>query len=183
MNELIERESDNRPREDIKSKPVNRLLIRNARPEDGQNIWQLVKDTRILDLNSVYCYLLLCEHFGNTCLITEINGELVGFVTAYKVPGNETALFIWQTGVDEKVRGQGIAKKMILKLLANEYCRDIKEIQATVSPSNIASKSLFKSLARDLNTKLTEHGYFDSSLFPGQQHEKENLITIGPIIK
>ena len=156
------------------------LFIRHARPEDGQKIWRLIRDIGILDLNSVYCYLLLCRHFRNTCLVAEASGEITGFITAYKVPDNETTLFIWQIGVAESARNQGLARKLIMDLLQSDYCKDINQIQATVSPTNTASLALFRSLAHDLNTAFNQKDYFDSALFPADQHhEKEMLLTVG----
>ena len=181
MNELTETKITDRRTEDIYNNNENHsILTRHPRPEDGQEIWRLVKETGVLDLNSAYCYLLLCKQFSNTCMVAEISGELAGFVTAYKIPDNETTLFIWQTGIAKHLRGKGIAKKLILELLAMDSCINVEQIQATVSPSNTASMALFRALARNLNTKFTEEEYFDSTLFPGQQHEKENLVTVGP---
>lgn len=167
-------------KESIEADENKTILIRHARPEDGQKIWYLIKSIRVLDLNSVYCYLLLCQHFRNTCLIAESNGEIAGFITAYKVPDNETTLFIWQIGIAERARKQGLAKRLIAELLDSDFCKNINQIQATVSPSNSASLGLFRSLARDLNTTLTQKDYFDVMLFPpDQQHEKEMLLTVG----
>lgn len=185
MNELIDTElNDKRLTEESNNKNRdNTLLIRHAKTEDGQKIWRLVKSSGILDLNSAYCYLLLCTHFNNTCLVAETDNEVIGFVTAYKIPDNETTLFIWQTGVAEQARGQGIAKKLLHTLLGSSHCKNINKIQATISPSNTASMALFRALARELETGLVEEKYFDSGLFPGQQHEKENLVTIGTLNK
>lgn len=155
-------------------------LIRHPKPEDGRKIWQLVRDTQILDLNSVYCYLLLCSHFRETCIIAETDNELSGFITAYITPEDETTLFIWQIGIAEHARNQGLAKHMILDLLQKDICRNIRQIQATVSPSNIASLALFRSLARKLDTGFEQKEYFSASLFPEElRHEKEMLITVG----
>ena len=156
------------------------VLIRHTRPDDGQKIWRLIRDISVLDLNSVYCYLLLSQHFSKTCLVAEDGNTLAGFIAAYKVPENETTLFIWQIGVAENARNSGLAKKLIMELLQSDYCKLINRIQATVSPSNTASLALFKSLARDLNTTLTQNDFFDSALFPANQHhEKEMLLTVG----
>ena len=155
-------------------------VIRHPEAGDGRKIWRLVKDTGILDLNSAYCYLLLCRHFSNTCLVAETGGEINGFITAYKMPDDETTLFIWQIGVAENARNQGLAIKLIMELLHGDYCRNINRIQATVSPSNTASLALFKSLARDLNTALEQKDFFGPALFPAEHHhEKEMLITVG----
>jgi L-2,4-diaminobutyric acid acetyltransferase len=155
-------------------------VIRHPVDEDGRNIWRLVKDTGILDLNSAYCYLLLCRHFRNTCRVAEINDEIAGFVTAYKVPADETTLFIWQVGIAENARKRGLAKKLVLELLDSNHCKNTNRVQATVSSSNTASLALFRSLARDLNTGLEQTEFFGPALFPaGHRHEKEMLITVG----
>lgn len=156
------------------------ILIRHTIPADGQNIWRLIKETGVLDPNSVYCYLLLCEHFNKTCLIAEKDGKLVGFVTAYILPNDNKALFIWQIGTSAEVRNRGIAKKLILKLLSSKECKNINTLQATISPSNTASMALFKAIARQLKTHVDECEYFAATLFPDMQHEQENLVTVGP---
>jgi L-2,4-diaminobutyric acid acetyltransferase len=165
----------------IESSQHQAVFIRHAQPEDGKKIWSLIRDIGVLDLNSVYCYLLLCRHFSKSCLVAEDGKNLAGFITTYKVPEDETTLFIWQIGVAENARHMGLAKKLIMELLQSDYCKFISRIQATVSPSNTASLSLFKSLSRDLNTTLTQTDYFDTALFPvDQHHEKEMLLTVGP---
>ena len=184
MNELTETLINNEPGEETENDIVNKsILIRHTRQDDGRKIWELVKKSHVLDINSVYCYLLMCTHFRNTCLVAEVDGEPVGFVTSYHHPDNNGVLFIWQTAVDEIYRGKGIAKKLILELLNQKDCRHVTRIQATVSPSNKPSRSLFESLAKNLDVDLTEQEYFDSSLFPDNKHEEENLITVGPFNK
>ncbi|HBQ24847.1 MAG TPA: diaminobutyrate acetyltransferase, partial [Syntrophomonas sp.] len=42
--------------------------------EDGRGIWELVKSTRVLDLNSAYSYLLLSKYFSDTCVVAEVEG-------------------------------------------------------------------------------------------------------------
>lgn len=147
---------------------------------DGQHIWQLVKDTGVLDLNSVYCYLLLCDHFRHTCGVAELDGKIVGFVTAYLLPADETTLFVWQVGTDAAVRGRGIAKKLVLDLLERETCKKVTKIECTISPSNKASLALFNSLAKHLQTDFSSKDYYGTSLFPDHGHEQEDQIIVGP---
>ena len=156
------------------------ILIRHTNLVDGQNIWRLVKETGVLDPNSVYCYLLLCEHFNKTCLVAEKDGKLIGFVTAYILPNDNNTLFIWQIGTATEARGRGIAKKLILELLSSKECKNINTLRATISPSNTASMALFKAIGRQLKTHIDEREYFSAALFPDMQHEKENLVTVGP---
>jgi L-2,4-diaminobutyric acid acetyltransferase len=149
---------------------------------DGRRVWALVKAAGTLDLNSAYLYLLLCDHFADSCVLAELDGELVGFVTAYLPPGRNDTLFVWQVGVSPAARGRGVAKGLLTELLAREACREVRWIETTVSPSNTASRALFASLARRLGTELAERPYMGEALFPpGGGHEAEPLLRLGPL--
>ncbi|NIQ03277.1 MAG: diaminobutyrate acetyltransferase [Nitrospinaceae bacterium] len=157
------------------------MKLRTPSVNDGPRIRQLVQESRTLDLNSTYYYLLFCAHFSDTCVIAEQNGRLVGFVTAYRPPATQDRLFVWQIAVDPKVRGQGVAKTMIMELLHQTTHLGISYVEATVTPSNHSSQRLFQSLARDLNAECVEEPFFSSELFAGEgNHEPENLFRIGP---
>lgn len=156
------------------------LIFQHPAAKDGQKVWQLVKDTGVLDLNSAYCYILLCDHFKKTCMTAWQGNELVGFVSAYVLPETDDTLFIWQVAVSSKTRGKGVGKRLLKKLLNSDAGKAINRIQATVSPSNKASLALFESLARELKTELKISEGFSSDMFPGGGHEQEDLLTIGP---
>ena len=53
---------------------------------DAAQIWQLVRETVVLDANSAYLYLLLCRDFSGSCLVARQDGRVVGFVTGYRLP-------------------------------------------------------------------------------------------------
>lgn len=157
------------------------IIYRQPGKEDGKLIWQLVKDTGVLDMNSVYCYLLQCVHHPQTCVVAELDGNVIGFVTAYLMPGDETTLFVWQVGTAAAARGRGVAKTMLQTLLQRPACRKVKHIHTTISPSNAASLALFDSLAKQLQANLNKRQYFSETLFPDSGHEQEDLIMIGPL--
>ena len=93
------------------------VTIRRPRMEDGANIWRLVKQSGVLDVNSSYCYLMMCKMFPDTCAVAEMDGRLVGFVIAFRPPVEPDSLFIWQIGVDPALRGNGLGKALIQTLL------------------------------------------------------------------
>ncbi len=158
------------------------VSLRTPRPYDGSMIWQLVKDTGVLDLNSPYAYFLLGEHFADTCLIAEHDGKIVGFVSAYIHPEKPDTLFVWQIGVAAVARRQGLALHLLLALLQRKSCRNVKSIQTTITPSNKPSRALFKALAQAVNGDLLEQSdYFRSQWFPQGNHEPESLFTIHPV--
>ncbi len=158
------------------------LELRHPVPEDGESIWRLVSDSGKLDLNSTYHYVLWCRDFASTSLIAERNGEIVGFVTAYLPPEKADTLFVWQVGVAPSARGEGVAGRLLDALLECETVKPVRYIEATITPSNRASRALFASLARRLNAPhriLNDEG-FAGDLFPEEDHEGEQLHRIGP---
>lgn len=157
------------------------LRYRNPTLQDGPGVWSLVKNSGVLDVNSSYCYLLLCQDFSDTCIVAEMGGEVVGFVTGYKPPARKGVLFVWQIGVDSRVRGRGVASALLDSLLSQQVCRDVSYIETTISPSNTPSRALFQSLARRLDVPIVERDGFSEKLFPEGAHEPECLFRLGPL--
>lgn len=157
------------------------ITYRKSTLEDGPDVWSLVKNSGVLDVNSSYCYLLLCQDFADTCVVAEMDGRLVGFVTAYLPPARNGVLFVWQIGVDSAARGRGVASALLDTLLSLDACQDIAYIETTISPSNEPSRALFQSLARRLDTGIEESDGFAAELFPEGGHEPEHLFRLGPL--
>jgi L-2,4-diaminobutyric acid acetyltransferase len=155
--------------------------IRKAKAEDGQHIWKMSADSGKLDVNSAYCYIMLCEYFSDTCLIAEWQGERAGFVTAFVLPANPEVLFVWQIAVSAEHRGKGIAAQLLQRLIASKSCEEVRFIEATVSPGNKASRRLLAKFAEHMGAPTVVTEGFAAQLFPGALHEDEPLIRIGPI--
>ncbi|WP_323741926.1 diaminobutyrate acetyltransferase [Salinibacillus xinjiangensis] len=147
--------------------------------EDGKAMWELVNNSS-LDQNSAYKYIMMCEYFADTCVVAKENGKLVGFVTAFIPPEKKDVVFVWQIGVDSSQRGKGIASKLLNALVERQACKDVNYLEATVTPSNKASQSLFKRLARDHQTDCKISECFTEDLFPSDDHEEELSFLIGP---
>lgn len=154
-------------------------VMREPAPDDGAKLWELVREVG-LDLNSPYAYLLVSRHLAPTSVVADLDGEIVGFVSAYRPPIHNDVLFVWQVGTSPKMRGRGLARKMILHALARDACRGVRWIESTVTPDNVGSQKLFRSVARHLETDIAVSPYFTSDLFPGDQ-KPELLHRIGPI--
>ncbi|GFZ89163.1 hypothetical protein GCM10010978_30730 [Compostibacillus humi] len=124
-----------------------------------------------------------CEIFSETSIVVihRKTEQLVGFISGFIHPEKENTLFIWQVAVHESERGKKLGTKMLFELLKRECCRDVRFVEATVSPSNIPSKRLFLGLARKCRTNWKIKDYFTSEDFPQENHEDELLFQIGPI--
>ncbi|WP_090019476.1 diaminobutyrate acetyltransferase [Limimonas halophila] len=163
------------PRKDAK-----RYRFRAPETGDGAAIYKIVEDSGVLDLNSAYSYLMLGEYLADTCLVAERKGGIVGFVSGLVPRTKPETLFIWQVASAESERGRGLAKRLVHAMLSRPACRHVRYIEATVTPSNKPSKRLFRALARDLDAGFTIGQGFDADLFPGEGHESERLIRVGP---
>ncbi len=166
---------------DLETKEAGRLSFRTPVADDGPGIHALIERSKPLDLNSRYCYLILCEHFSSTCVVVEQGDEVVGVITAYIPPDRQDTLFVWQVAVDLRLRGQGMAKKMLDHLLQRHHLKHIQYVEATVNPSNDASRSIFKRLAQTRQSPFEEALIFPAEMFGEGDHEQENLIRVGPI--
>ncbi|ENH96460.1 diaminobutyric acid acetyltransferase [Gracilibacillus halophilus YIM-C55.5] len=162
--------------------PTEDVVLSHPTKEDGAGMWELVMEST-LDTNSPYKYILLSEYFQDTCVVAKQNNKVVGFITAFIPPQKPNTVFVWQVGVDASQRGKGIASKMLNYLLESHACKNVNYCEATITPSNRASQSLFQKLARDYDTDFTSAEFFTEDVFPGEGHEEELLFTIGPLNK
>lgn len=156
------------------------VVLGAPRVRDGAAIHRLVEACKPLDLNSTYVYLLLCEHFAETCVHAKRAERTVGFVSAYRPPQHGNVIFVWQVAVAEEMRGQGLARAMLRELLARSALRGCRYLETTVSPSNEASRRLFHGLGRELRAPVSERALFGEHDFGEEHHECEALIRIGP---
>lgn len=154
-------------------------LVR-PRPEHASDIRNLISACKPLDVNSTYAYLLLCQHFSDTCVIAVTGGHVVGFVSAYLTPSQPDTLFVWQVAVHERVRGQGLAGRMLLHLVARPAARTVRYVETTVSPSNPASARVFTRLAQALDAHCDRATLFPREAFGAEVHDEEVLFRIGP---
>ncbi|MDC3417113.1 diaminobutyrate acetyltransferase [Aquibacillus sp. 3ASR75-54] len=145
-------------------------------------MWELVNNST-LDQNSPYKYIMMCEYFAETCVVAKENDKVVGFVTAFIPPKRQDVVFVWQIGVDASQRGKGIASKLLNELINRKVCENVNFVEATITPSNKASQSLFRRLAREHNTTCEVSDLFGEELFPTEGHEEELNFRVGPLNK
>jgi len=157
------------------------ITLRLPHKADASSIHGLIEHCPPLDLNSIYTYLLLSEHFSETCVLAEGPQGPDGFVSAYIPPTKPDVLFVWQVAVHERVRGRSLGSRMLSELLARPHLAHIRYLETTVGPDNAASRGMFSALARNLQAEVSESAMFDSCLFGDSGHDDERLIRIGPL--
>lgn len=156
------------------------ISFRKPHAKDGLAVNQLIASCPPLDRNSVYCNILQCDLFADTCVIAEVDEQPVGFVSAMLNPSQTTSLFVWQIVIDPDFRGHGLAEKLLDELMLRPPCRMVTHIEATINPGNQASWRLFERFAERLHTSLEKAEGYPADYF-GDGHEEETRIVIGPL--
>lgn len=152
--------------------------FRNPTASDGPTLHHLIARCPPLDQNSRYCNLLQASHFGDTAIVAEADGHLVGFVTGYRIPGRARTLFVWQVGVAPEARGQGLALRLLEALLGR--LGDVDTLETTVTPDNRASMATFERLAERLDAPIARTVLFSKQRHFDGAHDDEVLLSIGP---
>ncbi|AYF77647.1 diaminobutyrate acetyltransferase [Nocardia yunnanensis] len=156
------------------------IEIREPVLADGAPMHRIAENSRVLDTNSSYAYLLWCRDFAATSMVAEIDGELAGFVTGYTRPARPHTLFVWQVAVDHPHRGHGLGVRMLDALVESCAAQGVTQLETTISPDNPASVAMFASLARRRLATLTRTPLFTADQFPGG-HQPEDLYRIAPL--
>jgi len=167
------------------SRDLARANIPNLRvpqAEDGAAIWDLVQSCKPLDENSMYCNMIQCDHFAETCVVAELNGDVVGWISAYVLPNDPETLFVWQVAVSEAARGSGLGALMLQTISNREVCDDVMRIQTTITADNEASWALFRKFGKTQGSKLDAEAYYTQEVHFQDQHKTEHLVTI-PLAK
>lgn len=145
-------------------------------------MFRIVEESKVLDVNSSYSYLLWGKYFNKTSIIATCDDEVVGFITGFIPPEQADTLFIWQVAVDANFRGYGLATHLIHQLLTQvNDGQDVDYVEATVTPSNVPSSKLFQGIAKKNDTECAVFECFSEGQFPGEGHEAELTYKIGPI--
>ncbi len=155
------------------------LTFRAPEPEDGSAVWELIRSCGPLDDNSMYCNLLQCDHFAETCVLAELGGEVVGWVSAYLVPSDPETLLVWQVAVSEKARGQGVAKRMLAHLIGREICAHVQRLNTTITRNNAASWALFRAFAEEMDAPLVSEPHYEREAHFDGRHPTEHMVKIG----
>jgi len=144
-------------------------------------MWRLARDSRGLDLNSPYTYLMLSRFFSGTCAIARDGDTPVGFIAGFRLPAEPEAIFVWQITVAPDVRARRLGRRMLAWLLGEVAGDGVSCLAASVTPSNEPSQRMFKGMARQLGAPCEEAPFFPIGAFPEEQtHEAEILLRIGP---
>lgn len=157
---------------------MENIVFRKPVLEDGPALYRLVKRCPPLDENSRYCNLLQVSHFADTGIIAQRDGEMIGFITGYRIPGREEVLFVWQVAVGPEGRGAGVGQRMLAALVRR--VADVRYVETTVTPDNAASAAMFERFAEKHGAAVKRTPYLSRDRHFDGEHDDEVLFRIGP---
>jgi L-2,4-diaminobutyric acid acetyltransferase len=155
------------------------LLTPNA--GDGPAVTALIAASPPLDANSAYCNLIQCAHFADTCVVAELGGAVVGWISAHRPPAAPDQIFVWQVAVDPSTRGTGLGGRMLDALLQRSAVKGARFLTTTVTETNTASWALFNAFARRHGLRITKAPLFERVAHFAGAHDTEWQATIGPL--
>ena len=153
-------------------------VLRKPEGTDGAAIWELVRECKPLDENSMYCNLIQADHFRDTCVVAELNGDVVGWISGYVKPDAPDTVFVWQVAVSEKARGHGLGGRMLNALMERDACDGVTKMQTTITADNNASWGLFRRFAEKRGAELDDEPHFTRDDHFDGQHATEHMVTI-----
>jgi L-2,4-diaminobutyric acid acetyltransferase len=161
-------------------KTARRANVRLRKPTvaDGSDVWALISTCKPLDENSMYFNLIQCDHFADTCILAEREGQIVGWISGHIPPEKPDTLFVWQVAVSPEARGLGLAGRMLRALFDRPELAEVARIETTITRDNKPSWGLFRAFARKRGGTLTHAPHFDKAAHFDGQHATEYLVEI-----
>ncbi|MFM9376389.1 diaminobutyrate acetyltransferase [Gordonia sp. VNK21] len=156
---------------------VPKIQYRRPTVADGIRMWEIARDSQVLDVNSSYAYVLWAHDFTETSIVACADGRPVGFVTGYRKPRRPDVLMVWQVAVDADQRGRGIAAQMLIDLFRHCAGAGVTSLETTISPDNVGSQRTFASAAETLGLGFRSEPLFAVDDFP-DAHQPEDLYIL-----
>jgi L-2,4-diaminobutyric acid acetyltransferase len=125
----------------------------------------------------MYANLIQADHFRETCVVAEVDGQIAGWVSGHIIPDSDE-LFVWQVAVSPEARGLGLGKRMLTELIERDACSDARLLKTTITRDNAASWALFKSFARSMGSTLEDEPHFERDAHFEGQHATEHMVTV-----
>jgi len=160
---------------------TSEITLRKPLADDGPRVNALIAACPPLDTNSAYCNLLQCSHFADTCIVAEVDGDVLGWISGYRLPQDPSRFFVWQVAVSDAARGQGLAGRMLDGLMNRPEADGVTHVITTVTRDNGSSWAMFRRWAERHSAPLAESEHFERDRHFGGKHASEWLVEIGPL--
>lgn len=155
------------------------MIIRNLTVDDIPILRTMTDPSEPeVEVITDFTWMVVHRYFRNLCFVAEVNGEIVGFVTAIRGSADINVVYLWQIRVLPAFRKQGIASRLIMSLIKKLKDIEVAYFEVSIDPSNIKSLSLFKKTADFLDKQLIKVGEIVYSESFSNKPQLENVYRI-----
>ena len=154
------------------------ITFRKPKARDGLAIWKIIQSCPPLDTNSKYCNVLQCDLFSDTSVLACMDGKPIGWLSAFREPKDDNALFVWQVAVLPASRGKAVGAQLLRHLFFNERLQTISRLRTTITRENHASRAMFLQFSDNYGGHAYETECYDERLHFDGSHQSEYLLTI-----
>ncbi len=123
---------------------ANPITIRNLGPEDAHVLDRVRPGTFDNDIDPSRAWAFLATRV-NELVVALDRGEVVGFASGTVImhPDKPTAFFINEIGVHEEYRRQGIARRVMFRIMELARDRGCEGIWCATETDNAAARGLY----------------------------------------
>jgi L-2,4-diaminobutyric acid acetyltransferase len=104
--------------------------VRPCRPQDAFAMWRACR--RLVLPLSPYSFVTLTEAFASTCVVAEVDGDVVGFLFGHVSAEAPDVLRLWWLHAEPDYVEDGTVDALLEALCALPACRDVQQV-VTVS--------------------------------------------------
>jgi predicted GNAT superfamily acetyltransferase len=138
------------------SPPAGDVAVRNARPDDYDTIAAVVDAWWGRPILVVLPRLFL-DHFHDTSLVAERDGDLAGFLVGFLSPARPLEAYVHVVGVAPDLRRTGLARDLYTRFFALAAGRGRTVVSAVTSPVNTGSVAFHRRLGFTVAGPVPDH--------------------------
>ena len=98
---------------------------------------------------------LFLDHFHDTSLVAEQDGELAGFLVGFMSPSNPDGAYIHFVGVNPRLRGNGLARRLYETFFDRAKAEGRRVVRAVTASHNSASIAFHTAMGFTVTDPIT----------------------------
>lgn len=134
------------------------LDIRTCTPDDLQRVSRFVATCPPLEAHTGFTYWVTFNFWGETCFLATDGDEVAGYASGVGTGSSPDLIYIWQVGVAERYRGNGLSQLLISKVVETARRKGFRRANVSIAPDNTASLATFRRVATALGGELEKAG-------------------------
>jgi ribosomal protein S18 acetylase RimI-like enzyme len=137
--------------------PLDGLVVREPSGDDHRRVlavidpwWGVLGGEDASVRRAMLVSRLFFQHFANTSMLVERDGELVGFLIGFLSQSRPDEAYIHFVGVSPELRGMGVGAALYRRFFALAKTHGRAVVRSVTSPSNRASVAFHRAMGFEL---------------------------------